>query len=367
LKGLNTFRSHVAHSIRLNRREDGLYHAYNTLKLAGQGAEVGTLQEMLEGQVAVLSSGLLSPSEALSLLETLKRSRLFEPRQYSYLLYPDRALPSFLEKNRVNAAEARAIPELAAMLDGEDRSVIYQDREGVCHFNASFRNASVLRKAVAGIPEKSIDAIAELYEKTFNHRGFTGRSGTFYAYEGLGSIYWHMVSKLLLATQENALVAYSQEGNSEVARKLASAYYDVRKGLGYNKEPALYGAFPMDPYSHTPSGQGAKQPGMTGQVKEEILTRWGELGVRIEGGLADFQPRLLRRSEFKEDGSLGFTWCGASITYRAAKGAAAGKIAVNGGAARDGSSLSALESASLFCRDGKIRRVEVWINEEALS
>ena len=35
-----------------------------------------------------------------------------------------------------------------------------------------------------------------------DHTRFTGRSGTFYGYEGLGCIYWHMVSKLLLATQE---------------------------------------------------------------------------------------------------------------------------------------------------------------------
>ena len=42
----------------------------------------------------------------------------------------------------------------------------------------------------------------DLFETTFDHRAFTGRSGTFFAYEGLGSIYWHMVSKLLLAAQE---------------------------------------------------------------------------------------------------------------------------------------------------------------------
>ena len=49
--------------------------------------------------------------------------------------------------------------------------------------------------------------LLELYEKTFNHQSFTGRSGTFYAYEGLGSIYWHMVSKLLLSAQENVFAA----------------------------------------------------------------------------------------------------------------------------------------------------------------
>ena len=35
-----------------------------------------------------------------------------------------------------------------------------------------------------------------LYEEVFDHQSFTGRSGTFYKYEGLGCIYWHMVSKL---------------------------------------------------------------------------------------------------------------------------------------------------------------------------
>ena len=42
-------------------------------------------------------------------------------------------------------------------------------------------------------------------------------------------------------------------------------------------------------------GQGAKQPGMTGQVKEEILTRFGELGVRVEEGAIVFEPALLRQ------------------------------------------------------------------------
>jgi hypothetical protein len=106
---------------------------------------------------------------------------------------------------------------------------------------------------------------------------------------------------------------------------------------------------------------------MTGQVKEEILTRWGELGVKIESGLAVFNPRLLRRAEFKNDGTLHFTWCGADIVYKLVDPKEAGRIAVNGAAARSGMSLSADESASLFNRNGKTRRVTVWVNEEALA
>ena len=45
--------------------------------------------------------------------------------------------------------------------------------------------------------------ILDLFETVFDHGSFTGRSGTFFAFEGLGSIYWHMVSKLLLAAQES--------------------------------------------------------------------------------------------------------------------------------------------------------------------
>ena len=71
-----------------------------------------------------------------------------------------------------------------------------------------------------------------------------------------------------------------------------------RDGLGFAKTPAEFGAFPTDPYSHTPRHAGAQQPGMTGQVKEEILTRLGELGVEVEGGRVRFRPLLLRPGEF---------------------------------------------------------------------
>ena len=47
----------------------------------------------------------------------------------------------------------------------------------------------------------------------------------------------------------------------------------------------LYGAFPTDPYSHTPAGKGAQQPGMTGQVKEDVISRFGELGVEVKNGV----------------------------------------------------------------------------------
>ena len=71
--------------------------------------------------------------------------------------------------------------------------------------------------------------------------------------------------------------------------------------MGFTKTPDVYGAFPTDPYSHSPRHRGAQQPGMTGQVKEEIITRFGELGVEISGGCLRFNPRNLRRAEFFKD------------------------------------------------------------------
>ncbi len=48
---------------------------------------------------------------------------------------------------------------------------------------------------------------------------FTGRSSTMYAYEGIGSIYWHMVAKLLVAIQESVRAGkafYSEMSPAEV-------------------------------------------------------------------------------------------------------------------------------------------------------
>ena len=65
-----------------------------------------------------------------------------------------------------------------------------------------------------------------------------------------------------------------------------------------------FGAIPTDPYSHTPAHSGAQQPGMTGLVKEELLTRPLEVGVRIQDGCIRFDPLFLRRSELLEQNEI---------------------------------------------------------------
>ena len=57
------------------------------------------------------------------------------------------------------------------------------------------------------VSETDRERLCQLFVDTFDHDLFTGRSGGMYAYEGIGSIYWHMVSKLLLAASETVLDA----------------------------------------------------------------------------------------------------------------------------------------------------------------
>ncbi|WP_297337706.1 hypothetical protein [Algoriphagus sp.] len=53
--------NYLEHSIQANKREDQLYHAYNLMTLENeQEISISYLSEMLEGQVAVLSSGFLT-------------------------------------------------------------------------------------------------------------------------------------------------------------------------------------------------------------------------------------------------------------------------------------------------------------------
>ncbi len=306
---LKLVQEYVEHTLRANKRDDDLYHSYNVLKLGENTVAVEYLYEMLEGQVAILSSGFLASKESLKVLKALRNSKMYRQDQNSYMLYPNRDLPGFLNKNNLSQEQVQDSGLITKLLENQDTSLISKDIKGVYHFNGEFKNVKYVKRALAslGRQEDYADLVKQeehkilaLFEETFDHNSFTGRSGTFFAYEGLGSIYWHMVSKLLLAVQENYLTALNVGESSENLKDIYESYYDVRKGIGFNKSPDVYGAFPTDPYSHTPYGQGAKQPGMTGQVKEEILTRLAELGLFVEKGELVFDFVLTRDEEWLE-------------------------------------------------------------------
>ncbi len=387
----------VEHSLQANQREDGLYHSYNILVLDPDTAKVGHLYEMLEGQVSVLSSGFLKPQEGLTLLSCLRESALYRADQHSYILYPDRNLPAFITKNRLPPAQTQAIDLVMALVNNDEKSLIIQDENGDFHFNGMFRNADDVRQALEHLSQQNSykdlvssdgEKVLNLFEDVFHHASFTGRSGTFFAYEGLGSIYWHMVSKLLLATQENILWAVEQNTEPETIQGLLECYYDLRLGLGFNKTPDVFGAFPTDPYSHTPKGQGAKQPGMTGQVKEEILTRLAELGVFVKNGQISFNPILLRVEEFLTQpdnfeyidlngksqrvslpaGSLAFTICQTPIIYLLCDRS---KLQVHFSDGRmeelSGSRLDKTISQRIFKRDGTVAKISVFMERTQIN
>jgi hypothetical protein len=54
---------------------------------------------------------------------------------------------------------------------------------------------------------------------------------------------------------------------------------------------------------------------MTGQVKESVLMRRGELGILVESGCLRFDPWFVEPGEFDEKGSLSFTVCGVPVRY----------------------------------------------------
>ncbi|MEZ4796210.1 MAG: hypothetical protein R2785_03470 [Flavobacteriaceae bacterium] len=387
----------LEHSIEANRRTDNLYHAYNLMTIENnQEISISYLDEMLEGQVAVLSSGYLEAEEALSLLNALKESKLFREDQYSYLLYPNKQLPKFLEKNIIPKKSVVKSKLLKQLLEENNKQIINKDTLGNYHFNGNFNNASSLETALNNLDEveygklvkKDKKLILEIYEEVFNHKAFTGRSGTFFGYEGLGSIYWHMVSKLQLAVQECCLNAINENKSNEVIGKLLEHYYEINEGIGAHKSPKLYGAFPTDPYSHTPLGKGAQQPGMTGQVKEDVLSRIGELGVFVKEGKLTFLPCLLRKEEFLKSqntfkyvdvnqeeeqlqvnaGEMAFTYCQVPILYKINDQSRI-EVTFNDESilSFDDSSLNQDLSNKIFSRSGFIKKIVVTINSSILK
>ncbi|WP_242120021.1 hypothetical protein [Aestuariivivens sediminicola] len=383
---------YLEQSIKANKRHDNMYHAYNLMTVENDHEiSISYLPEMLEGQVAALSAGYLSPVQALSLLDGLKSSALFREDQYSYILYPDKDLPGFNKRNNIPREKVNTSKLLKKLVADNEKSVIEQDLKGDYHFNSNFNNANSLKHALKNLEskykalvEEDTSILLQIFEDIFDHKSFTGRSGTFFGYEGLGSIYWHMVSKLLLAVQENCLMAVNN-GESEVTiGKLLDHYYEINAGIGVHKSPELYGAFPTDPYSHTPATKGAQQPGMTGQVKEDILSRFGELGVAVHEGKIKFNPKLLQEKEFLDEevsysfmntkgkqksielgvDSLAFTYCQVPVIYK--KSTSSGiEIVLSSGKKEksDNASIDNAISKSVFERKGEVKQIVVYIKK----
>lgn len=391
-----TARRWMEHSIEANQREDKLYHAYNLMSMDENGVSVQHLYEMLEGQVAVLSSGYLSPEASVEVFDALRTSALYRKDQNSYMLYPNKQLPRFLEKNIIPAYLVERSPLMQKLLEDGNHSLVTKDVRGQHHFNGNFRNAEDVKAALDGLAAGRYETLVaqdrkhvlHIFERVFNHKAFTGRSGTFFAYEGLGSIYWHMVSKLHLAAGEVCNQAFREGASEEVKQKLIAHFYEVEEGIGIHKTPDVYGAFPTDAYSHTPWHRGAQQPGMTGQVKEDILSAIIELGVELKAGRLHFDPKFLREQEFSgqegdlrfadvdqqgthqitvPEGALCFSVCQVPVLYQKG-GQGSIEVQLTNGEVRrfEGGALDKATSDDIFNRSGKVAQISVSLSDHHL-
>ena len=191
-----------------------------------------------------------------------------------------------------------------------------------------------------------------------------------------------MVSKLQLSVYEVTNKAIISNSDDKVVGQLFDHYFEINEGIGVNKSPDLYGAFPTDPYSHTPFGRGAQQPGMTGQVKEDIISRFGELGVRVKGGKISFDTTILRKDEFikdkakfkyvdynnnikhveLEEKSLGFSICQVPVIYHLSNKAETIISFSNGEENRiNGNEIDQINSKKIFERTNEIKKIDVFI------
>ena len=358
--------AHLDASIVAGRRPDGLYHSYNRVSFTtGDTARVDHLGPMLEGQVAVLSAGVLDAAETIAVVDALFASEMHRADLDTFMLYPIAQRPPFLERNVVPADAADRLRRLGSAIDG----VVVADADGGLHFRPEIVNARTLEQVLdrAEVSRADRATVLETYEEVFDHRSFTGRSSSMYGYEGIGSVYWHMVAKLLVAVHDGYWDAIERGDDETTVTGIAEAYRRIRAGLGDRKSPAVFGAIPTDCYSHTPAHAGAQQPGMTGQVKEEILTRFGELGFHVAGGRLRLSPGLIGPDEIIRRGRGGrfeqadLTVCAVPMTVELGADDAV-VVERSDGASETAAALEldAVRSSEVFNRTGTIARVR-WI------
>ncbi len=373
---------HLDASIQSARRPDGLFHSYNLIDFAPisgkPAAQVSHLEPMLEGQVAVLASGVLGSQGGVELVDALYASELYRADQNTFILYPARVPAPFHLRGSVSAEQVAGIAALQGGGGADDVLGAVLTRgsknDDKMYFAPNLSNAEAVETALdhtQATPEQRV-AILELYEKTFNHHAYSGRSGSMHGYEGIGSVYWHMVGKLQLALSELYLheISRGDSADKAAALELAKCYRRVRDGLGFRKTPGQFGAVPTDCYSHTPAHAGAQQPGMTGQVKESILARLNETGVCVANGIVSVRLGLLGVRELFGDRKVGeaihISFCNTPLDLIRIEGTETERVEIKWKdkptTQREGAALTGEESRELFSRTGAVTWVRFYIH-----
>ncbi|MFZ5940610.1 MAG: hypothetical protein ACOYXB_08550 [Bacteroidota bacterium] len=313
---------HIRETIRVSIRKDGLYNTYNLLEVKGNKAEIVHLEEMLEGQVAILGACFLSLESAVSLLENIKQSSLYDTRLNKYHLFPARVYQGILEKNNIAPHYQRRYPVIRSLLKFCKQPVFRQDMKGNLHFNGDLNHVSYLKDCLTGLyvlnaPEK--ENILGLYNTVFKKDSIAGKSNLLSKKEDYGNYYWFILSELLYNVASLSENVHYSETPSKINLDLKSSYYSIRQDLGLNREPSRSNTFPTDPCFCSPVGRNGWQPGLSGRVKEEMKCRMKELGVLIHDGTLHFKPFLINEQEFirPQNGEpyLIFSICSIKVVY----------------------------------------------------
>jgi len=128
-----------------------------------------------------------------------------------------------------------------------------------------------------------------------------------------------------------------------------------------------------------------QQPGMTGQVKEDLITRLGEMGVAVTDGRLSFRRHLVSHGEFLPrartfhfydidgverslelaPGTMAFTNCQTPVVaHRSGPRRIEITRADGSRGTIEGLDLDAATSAAVFERTGAVRRLEVFFGFE---
>ena len=243
---------------------------------------------MLEGQVAVLSAGTLAADEGRRRARRAGAGAACTGAdQQSYLLYPDRDLPGLPREERHPGEGGPVLP--APLPPGGLGRPAHRAARRRRARTASPRGsptADRCREALLALQAELAPRPRRGGDRARSSRSTSGCSSTGPSPAAAGPCSPTRGSAASTGTWWASCSSPSRSARSRPStpalrrpsqKRLADRYHrdPLRGGRRSDKSPAVYGAFPLDPYSHTPAHAGAQQPGMTGQVKEEISPGWG--------------------------------------------------------------------------------------------
>ncbi|MFI3166176.1 MAG: hypothetical protein R3Y45_07920 [Bacillota bacterium] len=282
----------------ISKNHGEVYSTYNLLKA---DFTVSKMDNMLEGQSAIIGSGSLNASEIGNLIDNMENSLLVKERG-CHTLYPIKKTKRFISKNNL----------------GKDFDVIDNitvcDMNGDVHFLSDITTEEILCERIKDVymPCEVSKRLIREFESQFGHKKFTGRSQVMYKFEGIGCVYWHQNAKLALAVLEGVQSAREKGAGEE---ELYAKYKSLMRGFIYRKTPKECGAIPIEPYSHSSFEGKSEQPGMTGQVKESVIMRRAELGVSVKNAEIHFDKWFVQNEEYNKQGEIHFSIYGVPVKY----------------------------------------------------